>query len=421
MYRCAADCLVELRECDEVSPAEVNEHMLQRASSYPFAMAVLMELRFAEVALIIRDSEKSGPHGDVDLFVTGLRFSMVLFSLTHAVKYVRIGAEFLHWWATASDAEKVIFRIFIFTKISPHGHPIWADRCVESTMRHLRIFLGKHRQQGQDMKVQKVVNNIPSLIQARRGAIDMLDDTKNIEDTAWNDRSRPLSIVYVQTYNHCRKINLWGKGPIKISDKSSDVSSESVNNGSCMVLKTPNGAELNASMLKGFSIGKARFKSYYNKFYIETQNHVVRTENEMGLTCIQTSAHKIKAGVEKKILQATSTSIDELCAACTIKILVEEIKSLQGMMPLSPLPRFNLVTAKKKDLATELVNKRRRYFRDNPEVKQQITDRILMQEKDSLSNEEDRKEELLDQFYSLDPSASIAATVKIPIRTGIAF
>jgi hypothetical protein len=46
-----------------------------------------MELRFAEVTIIMRDSEKSGPCGDVDLFLTGVRFS-------HAVKYVRICAEF---------------------------------------------------------------------------------------------------------------------------------------------------------------------------------------------------------------------------------------------------------------------------------------------------------------------------------------
>lgn len=41
--------------------------------------------------------------------------------------------------------------------------------------------------------------------------------------------------------------------------------------------------------------------------------------------------------------------------------------------------KFNLVTAKKKDLAAELVNRRRQYFRDNPEIKQQLTDRIIAQ------------------------------------------
>jgi hypothetical protein len=48
-YRCAADCLAEKVNCDEVSPVEVNNHMLQRAATCPFAMAVLLELRFAEV------------------------------------------------------------------------------------------------------------------------------------------------------------------------------------------------------------------------------------------------------------------------------------------------------------------------------------------------------------------------------------
>jgi hypothetical protein len=94
-YRCAADCLAEFIGCNEVSPKQVNSYMLERAASCPFAMAVLMELRFAEVTIIMRDSEKSGPCGDVDLFLTGVRFSLVLFTVTHAVKYVRICTKFL--------------------------------------------------------------------------------------------------------------------------------------------------------------------------------------------------------------------------------------------------------------------------------------------------------------------------------------
>ncbi len=68
-----------------------------------------MELRFAEVTLIIKDSEKFGQKGNVDAFVSGIRFALVLFAVTHAVKYVRIYTEFLKWWATSSEAERVLF------------------------------------------------------------------------------------------------------------------------------------------------------------------------------------------------------------------------------------------------------------------------------------------------------------------------
>ncbi len=183
-YRCALDCLSEIRQCNQLSPVQVNDYMLERAKCYPFVMVVLLELRFAEVSFILRDSEKSGAHGDVDAFVTGIRLSMVLFTVTHAVKYGRICAEFLKWWATASEAEKLLFWHFIFRRISPHGCSIWADRCMEWSVEHVRGIVGKHEQQGQEVLMKTTLARIEDIIKKQRGAKDMREqDTSALWQT----------------------------------------------------------------------------------------------------------------------------------------------------------------------------------------------------------------------------------------------
>jgi len=319
-YRCAADCLAEQLSCNELSPVQVNNHMMQRAATCPFAMAVLLELRFAEVTIIMRDSEKSGPRGDVDLFLTGMRFSLILFTVTHAVKYVRICTEFLHWWATSSDAEKILFKNFIYTKLTAHGRPIWADRCVEKTMMHLRMFLGKHKGQGQDVKVLHSALGMQDHLEKRRGAKELHEhDETRSNDVSWNDHERPISHVFVQTYLACKKINLYGEGPMHFKKTTANSDQSEENTESDQLLQTPAGEKLNEEMLKCISIGKSRGPAYYQKFYIDSQNQVSRSEEDMGLTGIQTTAQKLKDGFDKKIAQATSINADELSKVCTKK------------------------------------------------------------------------------------------------------
>jgi len=49
-------------------------------------------------------------------------------------------------------------------------------------------------------------------------------------------------------------------------------------------------------MLRCILLGRSRATAYFCKFYIESQNQVTRTEDEMGLTGIQTTIQKLKAG-----------------------------------------------------------------------------------------------------------------------------
>ncbi len=64
-------------------------------------------------------------------------------------------------------------------------------------------------------------------------------------------------------------------------------------------LRMSTGGNLNAEMLKCVSIGKACAKAYFRKFYIDSQNVVLRTENEMGMGVIHGTAQRVKETFEK--------------------------------------------------------------------------------------------------------------------------
>ena len=63
-----------------MTAVDVHEHMLARAEEHPICMALLLDLRLIEIALTIRDTEKSGRRGDVDMFLSTTRLAMSLFT-----------------------------------------------------------------------------------------------------------------------------------------------------------------------------------------------------------------------------------------------------------------------------------------------------------------------------------------------------
>jgi hypothetical protein len=68
----AFDSNISLQDITEV---QIHEYMSKRAVDIPMVMAVLFDLRLLEIALMIRDSEKTGTHGDISLFLSTLRLS----------------------------------------------------------------------------------------------------------------------------------------------------------------------------------------------------------------------------------------------------------------------------------------------------------------------------------------------------------
>jgi hypothetical protein len=72
------------------------------------------------------------------------------------------------------------------------------------------------------------------------------------------------------------------------------------------------GKEMNARILCIRSIGGNKTDKYATKFYIETQNQVTCSENDMDIPAIVSTPKKINKSLEKRVKRATSTSKEEI-------------------------------------------------------------------------------------------------------------
>jgi hypothetical protein len=87
----AALMAADAKGAEEVSAVEVGDHMVKRAEEQPEAFSALIDVRLADLLLMIRDSEKTGQKGyDPDLYRAVLLYAAALFSTANTFNYVRI-------------------------------------------------------------------------------------------------------------------------------------------------------------------------------------------------------------------------------------------------------------------------------------------------------------------------------------------
>jgi hypothetical protein len=264
----AFDSNLSLQDITEV---QIHEYMLKRAVDIPMVMAVLFDLRLLEIALMIRDSEKTGTHGDISLFLSTLRLSLSLFTITHATNYCHLVAEFLEWWELASDAERTLFKNFYYTKVSPYGKPIWVDKGVEWTVRHIRGFMGHRvRPTNHNSIVERIVSEIPRRTQAKRDLRNILG-TENAEEYStgdWNDKTFVLGKAFHTTCVALNDTNFWGPGQLE-----GELQCE--NEGTCIFYEpnsnnTDNEFMVSSSILDGFEIGTNRSIELFKEHHINS-------------------------------------------------------------------------------------------------------------------------------------------------------
>jgi len=87
--------LTDSEEGRDLSAPDVYEFMLQRAKEYPLCMLVLLEMRLATVAKMMKNAERIGERGSVEPFLTAVKFAMRLFAMTHKTDYMRLSCNIL--------------------------------------------------------------------------------------------------------------------------------------------------------------------------------------------------------------------------------------------------------------------------------------------------------------------------------------
>lgn len=268
-YRSAFDSLKAMRpDGAELSPVDIHDHMVERAIQHPVCMAVLLDLRLLEIVFAMRDAEKSGKYGDVNLFLATTRLSLVIFMVTHATNYAHIACDFLEWHATASEAQKKYFERYLYTKLSPNGKPVWVDRGVEWTIRHVRMFLGKYARPNQNDLMDRVVPDIPFRVGAKRDLRAVMGIDSNMDvysSVAWNQNKVQLSKVYIETYLANMESNLWGDGEL-------DGEMELLNdNEEFNFIVDGEKTKMSSLFLEAFDIGERRALDYFIEWHIKNR------------------------------------------------------------------------------------------------------------------------------------------------------
>ena len=391
-YKIAAEA------AETTDPIDVHRYMIDRAVEIPTCMAVLLDLRLLEIVFMIRDSEKTGKLGDVPLFLTCLRFALPIFAITHAINYCHLVCDFLEWYKLASDAEKILFENFYYTVLSPEGKPIWTDRGVEWSVRHVRMFLG-HRVRS-DRIVQRVVSQIPFRIKAKKELRSMLgidsDDSYTTAD--WNEQTFRLGKASLHTIIALKETNFYGPGPL-----TGDLE---CNSDDTMVLVDDDGYEhkVNSSFLGSYDLGIDRITSYYVQHHIRDRYTKTRSEKDNELKLIPTT-HELQHKNKKTTLAARlSIKEEELMPLIRVfpkKKIVEELTHLRDFE--FPEMRIFTETEDRPTLVKAVCLYRKRNFEINPHIYQETKECIVeLTEKSIETTREKRLHQVTSLIYKLD-------------------
>jgi len=401
-YRAAADCLAEHRR-DRISPAEVLAHMNSRAADYPLALYFLMEIRFAILCIMIRDSEKSGKKGNPALFIACMRLSLPFLAVSNSYRYVKVLCQFLSCWETSSEAEKKLFTEFIYTRISPYGLPIWSDRCIEWTMGHIRDFMGKFHRPGHDSKMYRAVPEISWRKSSERGpqgwknifAAPCITDQEVANIIGWNEQTlkgNGVTEIYALFYVRMRDLRVWDATVPPEDDKIA----EDYCDLSC-VFRSPRGGEMDKALLNAFPEGLDRAKAYF-------QYEHLGTGEKVKIDAIPCTAKRTDMDRTHEITVRLSTDPTTLKKVpnkyYTKHQIIKEAKDLQQQYPDIVLPK----DGDKKDAWIEaLCEVRELYFASFVGLRGQVEDSIREQcTGSSTSTQVERAEILQSSFFVED-------------------
>ena len=211
-YVTAARQVAMKKNGEAVSSVDVHAHMLERAAEHDICMVILMWLHFVAVADMIRDLEREN---DPELYRAGARLALLLYTKTHSTKYVRLGVSFWVHWSCASDADKVLYDAFYFTKKTANGTFIWVDRFEEWFNLDVRSYLGKYAKPNQELLLQRTALMTK---ERRRWKATTAAKRRDNEKSNQNHHDKVLAVspIFCHQMILINQWNLWGTGPVLV-------------------------------------------------------------------------------------------------------------------------------------------------------------------------------------------------------------
>ena len=381
--------------CDNVgtdeNPRVIHDYLIQRSMEYPICMLYLIHLKFTTLILMLRDSSRSGDHGNIPLYLTCLRYLIRLEAISNAPKYLHMNTHFLRWHECASTCLKKIFEHYLFTKVTKNGELMPGDLCMEKHIGDVRYMYGKKMFKGMVARFMTEVPNINKIMSRYHG--DEFGDERKDEYVSYNTREYILGEVYIKAYNFAESLNMWGVGPPNLEDNENLIS---------LSTKEP----INASILSSWSVAEERVRDY------------CMGKEKVKLSCFRSRAGQVQADTKDELIKTTSTSVEELLGLKTKFTKAEIYRELQAIrmflgdadLDLLDLDRLTEKSSKI-DLLDALATSRETYFDDYPEAYDERVESCEVDELHStFTSFENRETEINtgDKFYKLHPEALVA-------------
>jgi hypothetical protein len=322
-YVMAMRGLSKLKQGQPISAVDVDDYMLERAQDHDLCMTVLMDLRFAEVGFMLRDSEKEGGAGNPDLFRVGAQLSTLLFARTHATKYVRLAVDYWIWWRCSSEADKVLHKEFCFTKKTVNGKPIWVDRFVEWMNRDMREYLGKYAKPNQEMLLRQAALLLKDRKKVKTEFNHLFSRHASAEESkSDSEKKLAISVIFCHQMDLIDKLNLWSEGPVMVGKRDTfEVPQQ---------FTDPSGEfELNTESLFHISSAEDTLKAYFDLYYLQGEVHIVsRSEKEVSLRMTPVLLDEVKQARKEEFARRTSKDCFMLAKLATKAYLDRRLREL---------------------------------------------------------------------------------------------
>ena len=383
------------------SVSELNEYMLERGKKYPVVGLIILYCRFAEIAKMMKMSERKEPHGDTELFFTTLRFALTIFTMTHKTDYVNLISNFFVEWEMASPALRAIYKTYIFTQTGPTGAPMFSDLFLEQHNRYTRGDVGKVWSKGLDAKLEQSL---------KKNMIDRQEDGHTVEQLRVGKQTTKASrskthivttesspILKMYPFIHESKFFCADEPPIigKNKDNRSPIYAEE---GSYNQGKT---GSTNPELLYFHLEGAKRAEEYMQVNLLDEENKVGRTEADVSLKSIPLTAADLNTLRQERIDKDVSVSVTRLEAIMSIDEMKDKIASTHFTLTFElgqeGIEEPRVSGKRKNELAKLLVKLRKQHFKVDSETKT-----YLEEQAKKAFDDESQPEISLDDVFALD-------------------
>eukprot|EP00536_Pseudo-nitzschia_multiseries_P000949 jgi/Psemu1/2153/gm1.2153_g len=338
--------------CGSTNEVDMHIYQIKGCIKVPTCQAVLFDLRLLEIVFMIRDAKK--------------------------------------WHKLASDAKRILFENFFYTKLSNNGKPIWADCGVEWTVRHGRQFMGHHVcPHNHDKVVEQTISDIPFCNRAKRdlGFLLGYKDQKDYTTGDWNDQTVEIGKAGLHTQVALDETNFWGPGPLQ-----GDL--ECCNSNS-FVQADGDGKEHKASCssFDSYNLGIERIKSYYVEHHIRNRYVKKRSED---------NDHRERDLGKLRVLRYSCKPEDilPLLREFPRKKILDKLDYYRDYCFLE-LP--NSTALKRQQLFEVLCQYHKQFFKEFPEVYESTKSAVEeLDQSDAATTSKDRANQIWSFIYILD-------------------